>query len=507
VLSRCFGNAHGELRDILDSWSNLTSRRLNCEGLGRHYFSYSAASNPLTLLTLSEVAKMASKGRLDRLLDSEKPAIGELKAKKVRTLKDLYGVESIDDIAYLTDRGHTAAKKFMEDVSDKLLEGTVTKLGCKTVLESIQEGCKRQEGVMTIAGEDGEQRAMPTGWPAFDAYCGGGVPRGGLMEVVGPSGVGKTQLAMSCVVECVGRSVARLAAGLVGYEEQVCGALFINTEGAGKFDLGRVVDMATARMPTLFGDTEPSVMDGAGAGAGAAAADRQPGSNSHGPQSFLPGGRERSPSPPGFMPSQVSSTASLLASGDLPQVSASASSIGVDKNGGESLTHIASAGTSRPLDPSYGDVGDRVGTARSLRPEAAQTHAQAQAPGRNLALLRRKVLVRSIESPECLLAFVDPGRAGAAPGSSGFQQSQQPPPQPQIPALPISDLNPGINTRSLETLLIEGRVALLVVDCVSNIAIHGEDYDKQEVPCVLIISILLCIVHHGHYCQQALPLL
>jgi len=73
---------------------------------------------------------------------------------------------------------------------------------------------------------------IPTGLPALDAILRGGLPRGLLTELVGPAGVGKTQL-------CLGAVAAALAA-----DPAAC-AVYLDAEGA--FSAARLAGVLAAK--------------------------------------------------------------------------------------------------------------------------------------------------------------------------------------------------------------------------------------------------------------------
>ena len=79
------------------------------------------------------------------------------------------------------------------------------------------------------------QSFLPTRLPSVDRALGGGLSRGALTEVVGPAGVGKTQLCLTMA------AVAGLREDLGGLGEGT-GVLFLDTER--KFSPTRLVEIA-----------------------------------------------------------------------------------------------------------------------------------------------------------------------------------------------------------------------------------------------------------------------
>lgn len=80
--------------------------------------------------------------------------------------------------------------------------------------------------------------------PKIDHILGGGLSRSSLIEVVGPAGVGKTQLCLTLT------AVTGLAQTMGGLGEGT-GVLYFDTEG--KFSAQRLVEIAQAQAPTWFG--------------------------------------------------------------------------------------------------------------------------------------------------------------------------------------------------------------------------------------------------------------
>jgi hypothetical protein len=69
-----------------------------------------------------------------------------------------------------------------------------------------------------ISAKETETRFLPTGLCAFDATLRGGLPCGGITEVVGPAGAGKTQF---CLQSCV-RAIGEWDANSAIYVDTVC---------------------------------------------------------------------------------------------------------------------------------------------------------------------------------------------------------------------------------------------------------------------------------------------
>lgn len=85
--------------------------------------------------------------------------------------------------------------------------------------------------------------SLPTGLPTLDAALSGGVPCDSVTELVGPAGVGKTQMSMTMVV------AASVPTSLGGYGDQ-CSMLYLDTEN--KFSSLRLVEIATERFPQHY---------------------------------------------------------------------------------------------------------------------------------------------------------------------------------------------------------------------------------------------------------------
>jgi hypothetical protein len=86
---------------------------------------------------------------------------------------------------------------------------------------------------------------LPLRLAKIDRLLGGGLSRGSISEVVGPAGVGKTQLCLTLT------AVAGLARSLGGLGEGT-GVLYFDTEG--KFSAQRLVEIAQAQSPSWFGN-------------------------------------------------------------------------------------------------------------------------------------------------------------------------------------------------------------------------------------------------------------
>jgi hypothetical protein len=86
---------------------------------------------------------------------------------------------------------------------------------------------------------------LPLRLAKIDRLLGGGLSRGSISEVVGPAGVGKTQLCLTLT------AVAGLARSLGGLGEGT-GVLYFDTEG--KFSAQRLVEIAQAQSPSWYGN-------------------------------------------------------------------------------------------------------------------------------------------------------------------------------------------------------------------------------------------------------------
>jgi len=90
---------------------------------------------------------------------------------------------------------------------------------------------------------------LPLRLPSLDHVLGGGLSRGTLSEIVGPAGVGKTQLCLMLT------AVTGLAETMGGLGEGT-GVLFFDTES--KFSAQRLVEIAQAQASSWYGAGTPS---------------------------------------------------------------------------------------------------------------------------------------------------------------------------------------------------------------------------------------------------------
>eukprot|EP00937_MAST-01D_sp_MAST-1D-sp2_P002853 g2853.t1 len=105
---------------------------------------------------------------------------------------------------------------------------------------------------------------LPTQIPALDRALKGGVPVGSITELVGPAGVGKTQMALMLT------ALATLPREQGGFGEG-SGVLYIDTEG--KFNVERLAEIAQAKAPGFFARAAD---DGGGSGGDGGADAKQP---------------------------------------------------------------------------------------------------------------------------------------------------------------------------------------------------------------------------------------
>jgi hypothetical protein len=94
-----------------------------------------------------------------------------------------------------------------QDVMNKNKQELVGLLGlhgpvCEDLLNAVAANiCPNPRSVLdAIQAKQSDERFMPTAMPALDVTLRGGLPCGGITEVVGPAGVGKTQF---CLQHCV----------------------------------------------------------------------------------------------------------------------------------------------------------------------------------------------------------------------------------------------------------------------------------------------------------------
>lgn len=138
--------------------------------------------------------------------------------------------------------------------------GTVTLMPSLHVMNAIGGGAEDAEALMRcvckivrpaprtaldmLRGLDHQSvTSLPTGLPTLDAALSGGVPCDSVTELVGPAGVGKTQMSMTMVV------AASVPTSLGGYGDQ-CSMLYLDTEN--KFSSLRLVEIATERFPQHY---------------------------------------------------------------------------------------------------------------------------------------------------------------------------------------------------------------------------------------------------------------
>ena len=101
-----------------------------------------------------------------------------------------------------------------QDVMGKNKQELVSLLGlhepeCEQLLQRVAQSiCPIPRSVSdAIRAKHDDVRFMPTGMAAFDATLRGGLPCGGITEVVGPAGAGKTQFCLQNCVSAIGEWV------------------------------------------------------------------------------------------------------------------------------------------------------------------------------------------------------------------------------------------------------------------------------------------------------------
>lgn len=114
------------------------------------------------------------------------------------------------------------------------------------VLRQVGAACcpEAQTVAALLAKRASEAHHLATGLPALDAALRGGAPCGGITELVGPAGAGKTQL---CSQLCVQAQLPVLLGGM-----GLCAVVYVDTEQ--RFSAARLVELATARWPARFAD-------------------------------------------------------------------------------------------------------------------------------------------------------------------------------------------------------------------------------------------------------------
>lgn len=153
----------------------------------------------------------------------------------VRTAADLLGLGALE-VAELLDLDPKAAGDLMARVSADVAPRPTTVLA-----------------LHQTRGAAGTQRHVPTLLQGLDAALRGGVPPGAITELVGPAGVGKTQMCFMVTLSAlVGEHLQQQrGAGNNPADGQGGGSvLYIDTER--KFSAARLAQMAAARFPQHF---------------------------------------------------------------------------------------------------------------------------------------------------------------------------------------------------------------------------------------------------------------
>ncbi|KAH9573520.1 hypothetical protein CY35_01G005100 [Sphagnum magellanicum] len=104
---------------------------------------------------------------------------------------------------------------------------------CHSVLDIMKERAKTEPAY----------GHLPTGLQGLDGALWGGIPFGIVTEVVGPAGIGKTQL---CLMLSALTSMPEALGGLNS------GVIYIDTEH--KFTSGRLIEIAHSLSPEVLGD-------------------------------------------------------------------------------------------------------------------------------------------------------------------------------------------------------------------------------------------------------------
>ncbi|GBF98527.1 DNA repair protein RAD51 [Raphidocelis subcapitata] len=166
-----------------------------------------------------------------------------LLARGVRTARDCLH-HSVTDLAELLDLPHSAASALLLSVSAQSAPGYVT-----------------AAQLYSLALIDNSSQ-LRTFLPDLDAALRVGVPPGAITELVGPAGVGKSQMAMGLALS------AALPRELQGLGVT---AMYIDTEG--KLSVARMQEMALARAARAFAEQPgPPAPPGAAAAPAALAA-------------------------------------------------------------------------------------------------------------------------------------------------------------------------------------------------------------------------------------------
>ncbi|KAG5469533.1 hypothetical protein LSCM1_02756 [Leishmania martiniquensis] len=209
-------------------FSDAPSGSASAETAMRSTLSNTASLSRLLKLTEDEVHEIAEMAARTAMV-----AQGEVERRNGRTL-GAQGSELFEGVAPSSPLEPPASPPRPAETAQNTCEDahafdgrSCTIPGCRTLLELYAEARARQA------------QGFPTHVTTFsrelDRILGGGVPVGGVTEISGPPGVGKTQLLMQLAVSC---TMPVEFGGMGG------ACLFVDTEGS--FVVERLEQMATA---------------------------------------------------------------------------------------------------------------------------------------------------------------------------------------------------------------------------------------------------------------------
>ncbi|CAM9625358.1 unnamed protein product [Scytosiphon promiscuus] len=169
---------------------------------------------------------MAGQQPLRRLgLDND--LVTRLASEGLHTAGDIFSKTELQLVQSL-DMGRSQVVAVLDHVARKIVPEQ------KTAGELLRE--RRESGVSLF---------IATGLPTMDGALQGGFPAGMITELVGPAGIGKTQMCLMMAAQ------ACLPACLGGLGEDA-GVVYLDTER--KFSPDRLVEIASARLPEHYGE-------------------------------------------------------------------------------------------------------------------------------------------------------------------------------------------------------------------------------------------------------------
>ncbi|GAQ85938.1 putative DNA repair protein RAD51 [Klebsormidium nitens] len=159
-----------------------------------------------------------------------------LKSRRLETAKDVLCKTELD-LVELLDLPADVVAKAVAAISQNVAPTR------RTVLEMYMD--QQQPGDIQGGHLHTDLPKLPTNLPSLDDALRGGVPLGSITELVGPAGVGKTQL---CLMLSIFATLPTDIGGLDGK------CVYIDTEN--KFSAKRLIEIATMRLPDSFPDEQ-----------------------------------------------------------------------------------------------------------------------------------------------------------------------------------------------------------------------------------------------------------